>query len=56
MTYKDKIALVTSYPEGTGVFRFVENAFNLGYYLNLIYFKSINHKLEGTGKTNLEIT
>jgi len=55
MMYKDKIALVTSYPEGTGIFRFVENAFNLGYYSNLIYFKSINHKLERVGKTNLEV-
>ena len=52
---KDKIALVTSYPEGTGIFRFVENAFNLGYYSNLIYFKSINYELERAGKTNLEI-
>lgn len=55
MIYKDKIALLTSYPEGTGIFRFVENAFNLGYYSNLIYFKSINHNLQRAGKLYSEM-
>ncbi len=40
---KRNLALVTSYPIGTGIYRVFQNYANLGIYDNLYYFKSINN-------------
>lgn len=44
MALRSRIVLVSSYPRGTGIYRFGENLFNFGYYENFLYLKSINVK------------
>jgi glycosyltransferase involved in cell wall biosynthesis len=44
MATRSRIGLITSYPQGTGIYRFGENLFNLGYYAKYLYLKSINVK------------
>lgn len=41
MKHKSNIAIITSFPPGTGIFRFAENIFNFDFYSNLLYFRSI---------------
>lgn len=42
MIVDSKIGVVTSYPEGTGIYRFAENLFHLGIYSDFLYLKSTN--------------
>lgn len=42
MATRSRIGLITSFPQGTGIYRFGENLFNLGYFANYLYLKSIN--------------
>lgn len=56
MTARSRIGLITSYPQGTGIYRFGENLFNLGYYVKYVYLKSINVKDKDDYSHTYEIT
>ncbi len=45
MISKNKLAIVTSFPPGTGIFRFADNLAHFGFFSNTLYFKSLANKL-----------
>lgn len=51
MRTKANIALVTSFPPGTGIFRFFGNLANFGFYSKLLYFKSLQDKFKAKSTT-----
>lgn len=51
MKSKADIALVTSFPPGTGVFRLAENLYRFGFYSKLLYFKSLQDKFRTNSHT-----
>ena len=48
------IALVTSFPVGTGIFRFSENLAHFGFYSKLLYFNSLNNMLKADSVSNYD--